>query len=197
MMPMAVRSSALHVNCIRPNHAASGNLRKTNNYKTSRYSDGQFGAWYSFSMAADAGRVTMKWPWNAKMLSFCGATCAMRYRLRFLVSDLQGACRTAVANTPDIAVNVSSRHAEAHRPSIRLPQVKRAAFFGASLPSARRGAVAAARTPQLVVRAAQQISADVEKPIGLTFKESKAKGGGLVVTVSFGVISKLHGRTCM
>jgi hypothetical protein len=40
--------------------------------------------------------------------------------------------------------------------------VKQAAFFGA----------------------AQQISADVEKPIGLTFKESKAKGGGLVVTVS-------------
>ena len=62
--------------------------------------------------------------------------------------------------------------------------MKRAAFFGASLPTARRGAVAAARTPQLVVRAAQQISADVEKPIGLTFKESKAKGGGLVVTVS-------------
>jgi rubredoxin len=64
--------------------------------------------------------------------------------------------------------------------------VKRAAFLGASLPTARRGAVAAARAPQLVVRAAQQISADVEKPIGLTFKESKAKGGGLVVTAARG-----------
>lgn len=61
---------------------------------------------------------------------------------------------------------------------------RRAAFFGTSLPAARRGAAIAAQAPQLVVRAAgQQISADVEKPIGLTFKESKAKGGGLVVTV--------------
>lgn len=65
--------------------------------------------------------------------------------------------------------------------------MRRAAFFGTSLPAARRGSVAVARAPQLTVRAGQQISADVEKPIGLTFKESKAKGGGLVVTVRLGL----------
>ena len=59
------------------------------------------------------------------------------------------------------------------------------AVLGTGAQGGLRGAAAAARAPQLVVRAGQQISADVEKPIGLTFKESKAKGGGLVVTVSF------------
>ena len=33
--------------------------------------------------------------------------------------------------------------------------------------------------------AAKQIQVDIEKPIGLTFKESKAAGGGLVVTVGY------------
>ena len=34
------------------------------------------------------------------------------------------------------------------------------------------------------VRAAQQVQVEIDKPIGLNFKKSSAKGGGLVVTVS-------------
>jgi hypothetical protein len=114
---------------------------------------------------------------------FTDKSCTRLRTLRTVLNP-QRTCHAAVAGAPGIAVNDISRHVEAQRPIVCLLQVKRAAFFGASLPTARRGAVAAARAPQLVVRAAQQISADVEKPIGLTFKESKAKGGGLVVTVS-------------
>lgn len=67
-------------------------------------------------------------------------------------------------------------------PSPALP-VRQAAYFGTALPQQRRGAVAASRRPQLAVRAAgKQVSVDIEKPIGLKYKESKAKGGGLVVT---------------
>ena len=44
--------------------------------------------------------------------------------------------------------------------------------------TARRNAATVTRA------AAKQIQVDIEKPIGLTFKESKAAGGGLVVTVS-------------
>mmetsp|Transcript_5476 Transcript_5476/g.15689 ORF Transcript_5476/g.15689 Transcript_5476/m.15689 type:complete len:250 (-) Transcript_5476:322-1071(-) len=54
-------------------------------------------------------------------------------------------------------------------------QLRTAAFSGA-----RR--VAGARQQRLVTMAAKQISVDIEKPIGLAFKESKAAGGGLVVT---------------
>lgn len=43
--------------------------------------------------------------------------------------------------------------------------------------------MAGARQQRLVTMAAKQISVDIEKPIGLAFKESKAAGGGLVVTV--------------
>ncbi len=68
-----------------------------------------------------------------------------------------------------------------------LLQVRKAAFFGTTLSGQRRvGAVAAKRhAQQQVVRAAgKQISVDIEKPVGLGFKESRAAGGGLVVTVS-------------
>lgn len=62
--------------------------------------------------------------------------------------------------------------------------MRRAALFGTSLPAQRKGAVAAARRPLPAVCAAKQIPVEIEKPIGLGLKESKAKGGGLVVTVS-------------
>ena len=75
--------------------------------------------------------------------------------------------------------SLDRRHFDPH------PQVRHASFFGTSLPAQRRDAVVQARRPQLAVRAAgKQIPVDIEKPIGLSFKESKAAGGGLVVTVS-------------
>lgn len=65
------------------------------------------------------------------------------------------------------------------------------AFLGTALPTARpfRQAVtlSARRSAAPVIRAAaKQIQVDIEKPIGLNFKESKAAGGGLVVTVRHG-----------
>jgi rubredoxin len=67
-------------------------------------------------------------------------------------------------------------------PAPALP-ARRAAFFGTSPLAQRRGVAAVARRQQLAVHAAaKQISVEIEKPIGLGFKESKAKGGGLVVT---------------
>ena len=65
-------------------------------------------------------------------------------------------------------------------------QLRKAAFFGTTLSRQRRvGAVVAKRqSQQQVARAGgKQISVDIEKPVGLGFKESRAAGGGLVVTV--------------
>ncbi len=64
--------------------------------------------------------------------------------------------------------------------------MRKAAFFGTSVSGHRRvGAVLATRQAQqqVVLAAGKQISVDIEKPVGLGFTESKAAGGGLVVTV--------------
>ena len=42
------------------------------------------------------------------------------------------------------------------------------------------------------VRAAQQVQVEIDKPIGLNFKKSSAKGGGLVVTVRHTCTSALR-----
>lgn len=73
----------------------------------------------------------------------------------------------------------------AYRRRFSESQGRRAAFSGT--PVARKALL---RKPsqsmrQVVVAAAKQISVDIEKPVGLAFKESKAAGGGLVVTVRF------------
>jgi hypothetical protein len=62
-------------------------------------------------------------------------------------------------------------------------QGRRHAFSGTALGQKAMLARPSQQLRQAVVAAAKQISVDIEKPVGLAFKESKAAGGGLVVTV--------------
>lgn len=59
---------------------------------------------------------------------------------------------------------------------------RRHAFSGTALGQKAMLARPSQQLRQAVVAAAKQISVDIEKPVGLAFKESKAAGGGLVVT---------------